>query len=81
MNDTKDNAIVYCEGAFNTPNGKTAQPWWTWTKGLICHSGNRTASRYILKEMDGAAYMFFEWKSGDYTIRRMKPKYYVLKKV
>ena len=24
MNDTKDNAIVYCEGAFNTPNGKTA---------------------------------------------------------
>jgi hypothetical protein len=24
--------------------------------------------------------MFFEWKSGDYTIRGMKPKYYVLKK-
>jgi len=25
--------------------------------------------------------MFFEWKSGDYTIRYMKPCYYVLKKV
>lgn len=24
MNDTKNDAIVYCEGAFNTPNGKTA---------------------------------------------------------
>jgi tetratricopeptide (TPR) repeat protein len=24
--------------------------------------------------------MFFEWKSGDYTIRHMKPRYYVLKK-
>jgi len=25
-------------------------------------------------------YLFLEWKSGDYTIRHMKPKYYVLKK-
>ncbi len=25
--------------------------------------------------------MFFEWKSGDYTIRHRKPAYYVLKKV
>ncbi|GAG92145.1 unnamed protein product, partial [marine sediment metagenome] len=26
-------------------------------------------------------YMFFEWKSGDYTIRHMKPSYYVLSKL
>jgi len=25
--------------------------------------------------------MFYEWKSGDYTIRHRKPSYYVLKKV
>ena len=35
---------------------------------------------YLIKEIAGSKYMFFEWKSGDYTIRHMKPKYYVLKK-
>lgn len=62
------------------PEGKTAKPWWTWTKGLILHSGDKTASKYIIKEINGSTYMFFEWKSGDYTIRHMKPQYYVLKK-
>ncbi len=62
------------------PNGKTAKPWNTWTKGLIFHSGDKTASRYILKKMGDSIYMFFEWKSGDYTIRHTKPRYYVLKK-
>jgi beta-lactamase regulating signal transducer with metallopeptidase domain len=51
----------------------------TWTKGLVL--SDDTASKYILKEIDGSAYMFYEWKSGDYTIRYMKPFYYVLKKV
>ncbi len=62
------------------PGGKTANDWTTWTKGLVLDSNSKTASRYIIKEMDGSIYMFFEWKSGDYTIRGMKPKYYVLKK-
>jgi hypothetical protein len=63
------------------PGGKTTYSWRTWTKGLVLSSSSKTASRYILKEMNGSTYMFFEWKSGDYTIRGMKPKYYVLKKV
>ena len=62
------------------PKGRTAQPWRTWTKGLVFHSGDRTASQYILKEIDGASYMFFESKNGDYLIRQMKPQWYVLKK-
>jgi len=62
------------------PDGKTTNSRQTWTKGLVLHSSNKTASRYILKEMEGSTYMFFEWKSGDYTIRGMKPQYYVLKK-
>jgi bla regulator protein BlaR1 len=53
----------------------------TWTKGLIIHCGNKTAAKYYIKEVDGARYMFFEWLSGDYTIRQMKPKYYVLKRI
>jgi len=33
----------------------------------------------MLQEIDGALYMFFEWKSGDYIFRNMDPGYYVLK--
>lgn len=60
-------------------NGRTKGPW-SWTKGLIIHPGDKTAAKYFIKQMNGSTYMFFEWKSGDYTIRRMKPSYYVLKK-
>jgi bla regulator protein BlaR1 len=61
-------------------NGKTFKPFWTWTKGVIIHHDDKTASRYLVKDMKGATYLFFEWKSGDYTIRQMPPSYYVLKK-
>jgi len=51
-----------------------------WTKGLVLDHVTGTASRYTIKTIDGARYMFYEWKSGDYTILHRKPKYYVLKK-
>ncbi len=55
--------------------------WMVWTKGVVMHrGGDHTASRYTIKEIDGARYMFFEWKSGDYIIRHQKPQYYVLVK-
>jgi bla regulator protein BlaR1 len=72
---------LYLKELIFLPNGKTFKPWWTWTKGLVFHSGDRTASKYTLKDIDGSTYMFYEWKSGDYTIRYRKPSYYVLKKV
>lgn len=52
----------------------------TWTKGLVLNAIDQTASAYVIKKIDGATYMFFEWKSGDYTLRGMEPHYYVLKK-
>ncbi len=52
----------------------------TWTKGLVLNEKGQTASRYIIREISGSTYMFYEWKSGDYIFRRMKPAYYVLKK-
>jgi len=56
-------------------------PWMAWTKGVVMHrGGDKSAGRYIIKEINGAKYMFFEWKSGDYIIRHQKPQYYVLKK-
>lgn len=60
------------------PNGKTKE-WWTWTNGLLLHDGDKTASRYEIKQIRGHNYMFIEWKSGDYTIRHQKPLYYVLR--
>ena len=62
------------------PDGKMNDSRDTWTKGLVLDPGSKTASRYLLKEIDGSTYMFYEWKSGDYTLRGRKPKYYVLKK-
>jgi len=60
--------------------GKTPRPWATWTKGVLIHHGERTASAYTFQRIGGTDYMFLEWKSGDYTIRYRKPHYYVLKK-
>ena len=56
-------------------------PWMSWTRGVVLHrGGDHSASRYTIKEIAGAKYLFFEWKSGDYIIRHQKPRYYVLKK-
>ena len=74
------NGDLYLEGLNFLPNGRTAQPWWTWTKGILMHKGDRTAARYEIRQIDGQEYMFLEWKSGDYTIRHQTPQYYVLKK-
>ncbi|MHC4426456.1 MAG: M56 family metallopeptidase [Planctomycetota bacterium] len=72
---------LYLKGLIFKPNGRTFKPWWTWTKGLVFHSGDKTASKYTIKDIEGSTYMFYEWKSGDYTIRYRKPSYYVFKKV
>jgi bla regulator protein BlaR1 len=66
---------------FTTTAGEYSAPSITWTKGLILDSRDKTASQCVIKDMDGTTYMFYEWKSGDYTYRGMDPWYYVLKKV
>jgi len=71
---------LYLKELVLLPGGKSPNGWLTWTKGAVMHSGDRTASRYEIKKIGGAEYMFFEWKSGDYTIRHRKPECYVLKK-
>lgn len=66
--------MVFLEG------GRTPKSWETWTKGVVMHQGDRTASKYVLREVAGSTYMFLEWKSGDYFILHRKPWYYVLRK-
>ncbi len=53
----------------------------TWTRGLVVNRLNKTASKCEIREIDGETFMFYQWKSGDYTYRGMKPFYYVLKKI
>ncbi|MDA8243492.1 MAG: hypothetical protein M0025_05165 [Elusimicrobia bacterium] len=74
------NGELYLKGLKFLPGGKGGNPWWTWTRGVVMHHGDHTASRYTIKDVKGAKYMFFEWKSGDYVFRGAKPFYYVLKK-
>ncbi|MGA2221013.1 MAG: serine/threonine-protein kinase [Verrucomicrobiia bacterium] len=71
---------LFLKGLTFLENGKMPQPWMTWTKGVVIHHGDKTASHYEIREINGKLYMLFEWKSGDYTISGMKPYYYVLKK-
>jgi len=49
-----------------------------WTKGYIFMDDVIPA--YTIKSIDGDDYLFIQWKSGDYTIRGMKPHYYVFKR-
>ena len=62
-------------------NGKTPEPWLTWTKGILIHHGDQTASHYEIREIKARSYLFLEWKSGDVTIAGLKPHYYVLCRV
>lgn len=71
----------YLKALVFLPDGKTTEDYRTWTKGLILHSGNKTASKYTIKKIKGKTFLFFEWKNDSYSIRYMKTGYYVLKKV
>lgn len=77
---------LYLKGLSFLPNGKilvdnkTDAPWFTWTKGVLMHSGDKTASAYDIKAIGAKKYMFLQWKSGDYFIRHQVPQYYVLEK-
>jgi tRNA A-37 threonylcarbamoyl transferase component Bud32 len=71
---------LFLKGLTFLENGKTTMPWWTWTRGVLIHHGDQTASHYEIREIKGQSYMFLEWKSGDVMISGMKPHYYVLRK-
>lgn len=80
------NEMVFINGGkvltSNNEGKKSLAPSsFNWTKGIVINAQSKTASKYTIKEINGATYMFFEWKSGDYTLRGMDPRYYVLKKV
>jgi hypothetical protein len=65
--------------AFN-PDGTTTLGC-TWTKGWITDVESDIKAQYEIRDIDGTAYLFLPWLSGDVIIRHQKPEYYVLKKV
>lgn len=72
---------LYVKDISFTEDGKVPRTVFTWTKDHIINDVDKTDSSYVIKDIDGTTYMFFQWKSGDYTIRGMEPYYYVLQKV
>ena len=52
-----------------------------WTRGFIVNEEYQTRSHYWIEEIENEEYLFYEWKSGDYTFRRLeKPYIYVFKR-
>jgi hypothetical protein len=73
--------VFYENGRILSKNDNAKNGFWLkWTKGIVICTNDKTAEKYHIKEIDGEKYMFYEWKSGDYTIRHRKPSYYVLKR-
>ncbi len=62
-------------------NGKTKKPYMTWTKEVLIHKGDVTASKYVIKKFGEKDYLFVEHKNGDYIYRHQTPKYVVFEKV
>jgi hypothetical protein len=53
-----------------------------WTAGHVVHDGGtRTDSSYRIVDLSDEKYLFYQWKSDDYSYRFRKPPYFVLKKL
>ena len=60
--------------------GSSKYKYHDWLDGTLIDEASKTASKFTIMNIEGEEYMFYEWKSGDYTNRGMKPQYYVLRK-
>lgn len=61
-------------------NGQTDRSFWTWSEGILHHSGDNTDAKFFIKQIDGKDYLFMEWMSGDVMLQWQPSKYYVLKR-
>lgn len=71
------------------PNGEVIRKYFEdntnwkdkWTKGFLLDQVKETASKYIIKKINNEDYMFMEWKMGNYIYAKMKPWFYVFKRI
>jgi hypothetical protein len=69
-------------GSVGSNDGRgAARAWmnWGWTKDWILSRDNNIRAQYQIKQVNDHKYLFFPWLSGDVTLRKLKPMYYVLK--
>ena len=64
-------AVKFKDGDWRKSGGR-------WTKGKVL--GDDDACEYEITRAGGNSYLFYQWKSGDYTIRHLRPCYYVLRR-
>ena len=53
----------------------------TWTKDYIINKSDETCVSYVIKNINGEDYLFFEWKDGSYSYKYEQPNFYVLRRV
>lgn len=73
------NSLVFKQdGILLCSNAKVESYKRRWTKGKANPDHERPAF-YYLRNIEGQTYLFYEWVSGDVTLRGREPAYYVLK--
>jgi bla regulator protein BlaR1 len=77
---TKMQFLPNGEMSISTGNGQLTPTSFKWTKGHLLNVADSTNSTYVIQAIDGADYLFFEWKSGDYIFRESDPYYYVFRR-
>jgi len=71
---------LFLKGLTFLDGGKLFESWLTWTNGYVINKEDGTAATYAIREIGGRQYLFFQWKTPEYTIFRKPPWYYVLER-
>jgi hypothetical protein len=67
------------DGSVNTDTGNgLSLSAFNWTQNYIIHKNSQTCSSYIINDINGVQYLFFEWKTINYYQDGEKPWYYVM---
>jgi len=76
----QSNVELYLKDLTFLPHGQSPRnEMWSWTKGHVLYT-DTTDCQYQIRTINGADYLFFQWKSGDYTYFRRTPWWYVLRR-
>lgn len=53
---------------------------WRWVTGYVICNPRTTAGQYVLRRFEDTAYLFVQWKSGDYSFGGTEPCWYVFRR-
>src|ERR1035437_1884878 len=55
------NYDLFLKGLTFLDSGKMFESYNTWTKGFVLNKHEKTASKYLIKNINGTDYLFYEW--------------------